>query len=157
MIEIMPIPRAAAVVVDGDRVLIIKRFLRRSRRVGCVMCEAAERQGPQCPGHDYAVLPGGHVEAGESAEIAALRELHEETTLTGEIDRLLWTSTHNGRPAFYFLVVGVSGVPVLSGDEAAAHGPDNSFELRWVTAGEFEQVNLYPADVRSPLTSLLMG
>jgi ADP-ribose pyrophosphatase YjhB (NUDIX family) len=78
-----PKPRAAAVVVDGDQVLVMKRHKR---------------------GRDYALLPGGGVEAGETAAEAALRELHEETTLVGEIDRLLWTGQHNNRPACYFLM-----------------------------------------------------
>ncbi|MGW4958616.1 NUDIX hydrolase [Nonomuraea sp. NPDC004186] len=153
----MPIPRAVAVVVDGNQVLVIKRFLRRRPGVTCVMCDAGGRRESQCPGHHYAVLPGGHVEDGESSESAAVRELHEETTLTGKIDRLLFTSSHNGRPAFYFLMRDVNGVPSLSGEEALEHGPDNSFELRWATAAEFEQLNLYPADVRGPLAELLRG
>ena len=78
-----PKPRAAAVVVDGDQVLVMKRHKR---------------------GRDYAVLPGGGVEEGETAAQAALRELHEETTLVAEIDRLLWTGRHNDRPAWYFLM-----------------------------------------------------
>ncbi|MEV0349312.1 NUDIX domain-containing protein [Nonomuraea sp. NPDC050680] len=151
----MPIPRAVAVVTDGTRVLVIKRFLRRRPGVPCVMCDAAGWRGSSCPAHHYAVLPGGHVEDGESPESAAVRELHEETALTGKVDRLLFTSSHNGRPAFYFLMGDVSGVPALSGEEALDHGPDNTFELRWASAVEFEQLNLYPADVRGPLTELL--
>ncbi|MFI9594443.1 NUDIX hydrolase [Nonomuraea sp. NPDC052265] len=151
----MPIPRAVAVVLDGTRVLVIKRFLRRTPGVTCGICDAEGRRGTQCPGHHYALLPGGHVEDGESPESAAVRELHEETTLTGEIDRLLFTGSHNGRPAFYFLMRDVNGVPSLSGEESLDHGPDNTFELRWARAAEFEQLNLHPADVRGPLTQLL--
>ncbi|MEU5867374.1 NUDIX domain-containing protein [Nonomuraea sp. NPDC047529] len=153
----MPIPRAVAVVVDGTRVLVIKRFFRREPGVTCGICEARGRREAQCPGHHYALLPGGHVEDGESPESAAVRELHEETTLTGEIDRLLLTGLHADRPAFYFLMRDVNGVPSLSGEEALEHGPDNTFELRWASAAEFEQLNLYPADVRGPLTELLHG
>lgn len=35
-------------------------------------------------------LPGGHVEAGESAAIALRREMQEETGLTVKVGRLLW-------------------------------------------------------------------
>ena len=149
----MLIPRAVAVVVDGPRVLVIKRFLRSASADDCAMCGNG---GPTtCPGHHYAVLPGGHVEAGETTEAAALRELAEETTLRARMDRLLWTGTHNGRPASYFLVADVTGTPVLSGGEARADNPDNSFELRWATADAFDALNLHPADIRDPLARLL--
>jgi 8-oxo-dGTP pyrophosphatase MutT (NUDIX family) len=144
-----------AVVVDGSRVLVIKRFLRRESAAACVMCENDGWSGRDCPGHRYAVLPGGHVEDGESADAAAVRELAEETGLRGTVARLLWDGRHNGRPALYFLMADVTGEPVLSGPEAAENGPDNSYELRWATADQFEALNLHPAGIRSDLAALL--
>jgi 8-oxo-dGTP pyrophosphatase MutT (NUDIX family) len=139
------VPRGAAVVVEAGKVLVIKRYLRLETAAECVMCEYAGAPGPRCDGHRYAVLPGGHVEPGESAARAALRELEEETTLTGTIDRLLWTGTHNGRPAYYFSVTDVHGVPQLSGDEAAEHCPTNHFELHWAEPSDLKEI--YPADL----------
>ncbi len=121
-------------VIHGDQVLVMKRHKR---------------------GRDYAVLPGGGVEEGETAAEAALRELHEETTLIAEIDRLLWTGRHNDRPAWYFLMTAVRGRAELSGPEAVANRPDNSFELRWVTADRFAELGLHPPDIRGPLAELL--
>jgi ADP-ribose pyrophosphatase YjhB (NUDIX family) len=151
----MLVPRAVAVVIDGPRALIIKRFLRHDSAATCAMCGDAGWAGPACPGHHYAVLPGGGVEDGETVEEAALRELNEETTLSARIERLAWTGRHNGRPASYFLMADVRGIPVLSGEEAQVHGPNNSFELMWATAEDFDRLNLHPADIRAPLSSLL--
>ncbi|MCK2221554.1 NUDIX domain-containing protein [Actinomadura sp. ATCC 31491] len=151
----MPIPRAVAVVLDGPRVLVIKRFRRDPGFASCNLCREAAAPGPLCPGHRYAVLPGGHVEEGESAETAALRELTEETTLTGRIERLLWTGRHGARPASYFLMTGVTGTSVLAGEEAVEHRPDNSFELAWATTADFERLNLVPSELRGPLAALL--
>ncbi|HWD80403.1 MAG TPA: NUDIX domain-containing protein [Kribbella sp.] len=145
----MKIPRGVAVVIESGKLLVVKRYLRHRTSTECVMCEYAGAPGPECHGHTYAVLPGGHVEPGESAAAAALRELEEETTLTGAIDQLLWTGTHNGRPAYYFRIKDVSGVPELSGDEAAAHCATNHFELRWAAAHELEELGLYPAELSS--------
>jgi ADP-ribose pyrophosphatase YjhB (NUDIX family) len=135
--------------------LVIKRYLRLGAAAECAMCRGGDLAGPECAGHDYAVLPGGHVEEGETAEVAAVRELAEETTLTACVDRLLWTSTHNGRPASYFLMTDVAGTPNLSGPEAEAHNPSNSYELLWAAPGDFAELGLYPADVRSRLAEHL--
>jgi ADP-ribose pyrophosphatase YjhB (NUDIX family) len=148
-------PRAVAVVVDGGRVLLIKRFLHQHRAQGCVMCRAAGVVDGPCAGHRYAVLPGGGVEAGETPAAAAARELAEETSLTATGSRLLWTGTHNGRPATYHLMAGVTGEPVLSGPEAVDNGPRNSFELVWSTPDRFDDLGLHPNDVRAPLASLV--
>ncbi len=142
-------------VLDGGRVLVIKRYLRCDSAGSCVRCADGGQTAGPCPGHHYAVLPGGGVEDGETAEAAALRELQEETTLTARISRLLWTGQHNDRPASYFLVADVRGTPVLSGPEALDHGPRNSFELRWAGPADFEVLNLHPRGLRDQLARLL--
>jgi hypothetical protein len=83
--------------------------------------------------------------------------LAEETTLRGRVGELLWTGLHNGRPASYFLMAGVTGTAELSGPEAREHCADNSFELLWAEPGDFDALGLYPPDVRAPLARLLRG
>jgi 8-oxo-dGTP diphosphatase len=66
---------AAAVVVEDDRVLVVRRS-KTERFLPCVWG-----------------VPCGKIDAGESPSEAALRELREETGLTGNVVRYLGKST----------------------------------------------------------------
>lgn len=127
-------PRAVAVVQRGRQVLVIKRHYY---------------------GRDYAVLPGGSVEPGESFEQAAVRELREESTLEARVMRQVLVGEHNGRDARYFLMTDVTGTPILSGPELEDHSPENRFELLWAASDDFEQLGLHPEHLRADLPRLL--
>lgn len=127
-------PRAVAVVRRDHEVLVIKRHFN---------------------GTDYAVLPGGSVESGETFEEAALRELWEESTLRARVERQLLAGEHNGREARYFLMADVVGKPRLSGPELEAHGPDNSFELMWAGPDDLRELGLHPAHLQTDPPLLL--
>lgn len=113
-----PRSRAAAVVLDGECVLVIRR----------------ERSGQH-----YAVLPGGGIEADETAAEACVRELVEETGLRGSIrSELLGDATVS-----YFLV-DAHGTPQLGGPERDRSTADNVYVPCWESIADIERLGLVP-------------
>ena len=93
---------AAAVVVrwDDGRVILLKR---------------AQRDRA----HGLWILPGGHVDRGEVAEDAALREVAEETGLQVELDRLLGVYSYPDNPILLIVYLAhPTGGELLAGQEA---------------------------------------
>ncbi len=99
-----PIPASCIVVPDNEEnVLLVKRSIE--------------------PKKGYWCLPGGFMELGENPDQSALRELKEETGLSGRIDMLLGI-TSNVSPVYFtvlmmgYLVKDYTGV-LKAGDDAA--------------------------------------
>jgi predicted acetyltransferase/ADP-ribose pyrophosphatase YjhB (NUDIX family) len=120
-----PEPRGVAVVVRGHKLLVIARVL---------------------DGHEYAVLPGGGIEPGETPEETAVRELAEECSMTGRAVRRLFDRDDGGRLASYVLVE-ADGEPVLGGDEARADSPEDSYRPLWATEHELPVLGLLPEGI----------
>ena len=101
---------------------------------------------------DVYELPKGHVEAGETIEQAAIREIHEETGIRGElrIDRelgsLAYSIARNGmkrsKRVHYF------GLHA-DGDVSFDSLPKGSRELKWVNETELVEVPLVKETLRT--------
>jgi 8-oxo-dGTP pyrophosphatase MutT (NUDIX family) len=119
--------RAVAVVIDRGEVLVIRR---------------------RKNGRDYAVLPGGGVEVGESPAAACLRELREETGLHGTLHAALAVGARETGPAFYFRVTVDSRRLALGDPELSRVSPENWYEPHWVPLPSLDAINLVPQAAR---------
>ena len=94
-------------------------------------------------------IPGGRIELGETEEVAALRELHEETGVRARLVEKLCTLTpvFDGTPyALHdWLAVWESG-KAIAGDDAAA--------VRWVSADDVRALELWPPTLEVVLQAL---
>lgn len=107
-------PIAAAVIVKGGRVLLVRRRVKE----GTLSWQ----------------FPAGEVEAGESAGEAAVREAHEETGLTVTGTNVLGERVHpaTGRTMVYVACDVVSGEATVVDDEELV-------ELAWAEHGQLAE------------------
>jgi uncharacterized SAM-binding protein YcdF (DUF218 family)/8-oxo-dGTP pyrophosphatase MutT (NUDIX family) len=113
-------------VRKGDEILMIHRFR---------------------DGNEYYVLPGGGVELGESPEVTALRELKEETSIIGKIDRKISDiKDNNGNIHQIFLLEYISGEATLpkNSEEAKYSTKDNTYEPCWVKVVDIDRLTMWP-------------
>lgn len=102
-----PVPACCTVVVDPEeRLLLVKR-------------NVPPKIGEWC-------LPGGFMEVCETPEATALRELKEETGVSGKIDRLLGVTSHSSGIYGSVLITGYlvrnfSGTPIPGDDADDVH------------------------------------
>ncbi|HEX9888808.1 MAG TPA: NUDIX domain-containing protein [Nitriliruptorales bacterium] len=107
------VPAAGAVILDeAGRLLVVRRA--------------------HPPAQDRWSLPAGRLRPGETTEVAAVREVREETGLevevTGLAGTLAWRGEDGGGFAITDHLARVTGGEPRAGDDAA--------ELRWVTRSQ---------------------
>lgn len=110
-----------AIVIQGDKVLLIRRG------------------AP--PGEGLWAPPGGGVALGETLEAAAEREVREETGLTVNVGKAVYSfdlieRDNAGRVRFHYVIVDFTA-EVLSGTLSAG---DDAEDARWFTAGELDTI-----------------
>ena len=96
-------------------------------------------------GREYWVLPGGHLEYGETIEECAVRELLEETSLTGKFDRLVSVSESiapNGSRHIINLFALLQNE--TKGELKIGDGEDMLTDLRYFDLDELKNITLYP-------------
>ncbi len=97
---------------------------------------------------DYTFLPGGHVEFGESATVALLRELHEEIGIEGTIGNFLGAIENGWDGEFEIsLVFEVGG----TGEVAARYTPaPGAYSLASIRASSPPRLRAWTPIHRSP-------
>jgi 8-oxo-dGTP diphosphatase len=91
---------------------------------------------------EYYAVPGGGVEAGETPEQAAVRELKEETSLNVMLgEKIGEFEVDDSRESFY-VAKSWGGIPKFGGEELARQSPTNVYELEWVPVEKLNEVNL---------------
>ncbi len=104
---------------------------------------------------EYYTFPGGGVEAGETTEQAVVREIAEETSLTVEVDRLVYEIHHdNGDVHYFFLCRYINGTPrVQPGTNEYEENElgEDIHQPKWLPIDSLPETVLYPLEIRNQL------
>jgi 8-oxo-dGTP pyrophosphatase MutT (NUDIX family) len=130
--------RASALIVKDDEVLLIHR-----------------KRG----GDEYWVLPGGGIEEGETGEVAATREVKEETGLnTKRVTPAFEDYNAETKGTNKVYLVEVDGKDAkLGGPEVARNTPENWYNPEWVGSNSIEDVRIVPDSLKQKVVSHLKG
>jgi len=120
---LQPVVAVGAIVFRDNRVLLVKRG--------------------QAPSRDLWAIPGGRVEIGETLQVAAEREILEETGITIQALEPVYTFDYIERdgsapPLFHYVIIDLAA-DYISGKVRAG---DDAAEARWVAAEELADINV---------------
>ena len=117
--------RVSAVIVNKGKILLIHRWKN---------------------GEEYWVFPGGGVEPGETAKIAVVREVAEETSLIAT-HPIFWFEDDQGwgnSRNLIFKCKANYAPPVLAGPELKSQSSDNRYQPEWLDIKELQEKAVHP-------------
>ena len=127
--------RAAGVIIKDGKILLLHR---------------------QKAGKVYYVIPGGGLEAGETPQQAAIREIKEETNLDVEIDELIFEFIGVYKyPEYFFTVKNIQGEARLGGEELEKNCEENHYAIAWIELEKLSEINLLPQEIKEKIISTL--
>lgn len=131
------------VIFHNSRILLIKRIKK---------------------GHNYYVVPGGHVEMDENDWETCVRELKEETGLKVKpIKKFFVTQSKRHKNVFYFCrilhkkkTIDPKKLPIvkLIGEEKDRLSKDNYYEPVWIDVEKINSLRIYPKQIKPILIKL---
>jgi ADP-ribose pyrophosphatase YjhB (NUDIX family) len=116
------------------------------------------------PQYDFWFPPGGHVEIGELADHAMIREMREETGLEVKIERLVWVvenfftldgKRHQELGFFYLVTPPAEATQLDLRKEFYGKEEDGTpLTFRWHRLDALADLNLFPSFLRTGLTAM---
>ena len=129
--------RARVVIMDGERVALIKRVR---------------------AGQTYYLFPGGGVEEGETLEEAAVREAREELGVDVELGGVEFDEVFEGVRFVYFRAAVAGGEfgtglwPDHARRTAATHAERGTYEAVWLPLADLKRHDVRPRELAERLT-----
>ncbi len=99
---------------------------------------------------EYWVLPGGHLEYGETFEQCAIRELKEETSLDGQFDRVVFISESIAPNGSRHIINIFCLVKVIGGQIQIGSDEDILCEVAYKRLTELQGLTVYP-DIKNKI------
>ena len=100
-------------------------------------------------GREFYVVPGGGVEALESFEEAAVREIKEELNYNvNDMEFFCTIRSNSGKEQYYITFVEETTKFTICGEELLRSNENNRYLPTWITIEQLADITLYPEELR---------